>query len=120
MTTELSKEGGNATGVSRPPPLAMYVCNIFFAGDLGSLTVSTTRDPFSIFEGTTGEGVGCFSGVLPIDLGSIFVSVAMSKCGWDGVTFTRGVSREIGYFEGLSSLGRPLLPFVSFPFSFAS
>lgn len=30
----------------------MYVCNIFFEGELGSLTVNTTKDPDSIFEGT--------------------------------------------------------------------
>lgn len=51
------KDDGKATGVSRPPSPEMYVCNIFLEGDLGSLTVRTTREPFSILGGKDTAGV---------------------------------------------------------------
>lgn len=81
---------------------------------MGSLTVRTTKDPFSILAGTTGVGGG-ISGVLCCGLGeSVLRIVGVSLVGL-GFGATRVMGANCG--EGVD-LGRPLVCGLCGGFSF--
>jgi hypothetical protein len=104
-TTVFKKLGGNATGVSLPPPCAMYVCSIFLVGELGSFTVRTTKDPDSMFGGIAEAELRLRAGdgvlARPSTLERVAISKVLFELGVELALVATGVSVAKGSLGGL-------------------